>query len=73
MITIVGANNDSDSESDIMQALTEDPGRDEENDADHLEKMTDYKSYSKVIYAIKTSGSKVCKLENGSQTILCRA
>ena len=36
-----------------MQALTEDPGRDEENDADHLEKMTDYKSYSKVIYAIK--------------------
>merc|ERR1712212_977183 len=24
-----------------------DPGRDEENDADHLEKMTDYKSYSK--------------------------
>ena len=36
-----------------MQALTEDPGRDEENDADHLEKMTDYKSYSKVIYAIE--------------------
>ena len=36
-----------------MQALTEDPGRDEDGDADHLEKMTDYKSYSKVIYAIK--------------------
>ena len=36
-----------------MQALTEDPGIDEENDANHLEKMTDYKSYSKVIYAIK--------------------
>ena len=36
-----------------MQALTEDPGRDEENDADHLEKMTDYKSYSKVICTIK--------------------
>ena len=32
-----------------MQALSEDPGRNEEEDAGHLEKMTDYKSYSKVI------------------------
>ena len=45
--------NDSDSESKIVQALTEDPGRIEESDADHLERMTDYKSYSKVIFAIK--------------------
>merc|ERR1711934_150003 len=39
--------NDSDTETDRLQALTEDPGRNEEGDADHLEKMTDYKSYSK--------------------------
>ena len=45
--------NDSGSESNIVQALTEDPGRDEESDADHLERMTDYKSYSKVIFTIK--------------------
>ena len=49
LITIVGADNDSDTETDKLQALTEDPGRNEEGDADHLEKMTDYKSYSKVI------------------------
>ena len=36
-------------QSNIMQALTEDPGRDQEDDVDHLEKMTDFKSYSKVI------------------------
>ena len=35
-------------QSDVMQALTEDPGRDQEDDVDHLEKMTDFKSYSKV-------------------------
>ena len=34
-------------QSDVMQALTEDPGRDQEDDVDHLEKMTDFKSYSK--------------------------
>ena len=49
LITIVGADNDSDTETDKLQALTEDPGSNEEGDADHLEKMTDYKSYSKVI------------------------
>ena len=41
-------NGDSETESHIMQASTEDPARNEEDDADHLEKMTDYKSYSKV-------------------------
>ena len=49
--------NDSASESKIMQALTEDPGRIEESDADHLERMTDYKSYSKV--NTKSKGSDV--------------
>ena len=32
----------------FTQATAEDPGRQDEDDADHLEKMTDYKSYSKV-------------------------
>ena len=32
----------------FIQATAEDPGRQDEDDADHLEKMTDYKSYCKV-------------------------
>ena len=37
----------------FIQATAEDPGRQDEDDADHLEKMTDYKSYCKVCVSLK--------------------
>ena len=37
----------------FTQATAEDPGRQDEDDAGHLEKMTDYKSYCKVCVSLK--------------------
>ena len=45
----------------FTQATTEDPGRQDEDDADHLEKMTDYKSYCKVCVHLSNATSNFCE------------
>ena len=45
----------------FTQATAEDPGRQDEDDADHLEKMTDYKSYCKVCVHLNNAISTYCE------------